>query len=117
MVNNNDQETTETPVQGGATSEATVTIHDYPWATTGANWFLISIAAALRDNWLMSGNLAPFLGAATAVMIGAAIPVTIVYLSISDKKAFRWRRAMTIAGWCVLGIMFYPVIRDFLFNS
>lgn len=85
---------------------------DHSWAVTGANWFLIAIAAALRDNWLMHGNMGAFLGSVTAVLIMSAIPACIVYLAVSKKKSYRWRRALTISAWCVLAVMFYPVIRQ-----
>lgn len=95
-----------------ATTAALPAAQDHSWGVTGANWFLIAIAAALRDNWLMHGTLESFLGNVTAVLIMAAIPTCIVYLAVRDKKSFRWRRALTISAWCVLAVMFYPVFKE-----
>lgn len=87
---------------------------DYSWGVTAANWFLITVGVAIQSNWLMAGTFTSLLGGLLAVIVLAAIPVCIVYLSARNKKAFRWRRAMTIAGWCTLAIMLYPMLSDFM---
>lgn len=87
---------------------------DLSWPVTAANWFLIGMGALIQDSIHAKGLAAgadQFAGRVVALAIGAAVPVAVIYLFSGGKKTFRIRRALTISAWCILGIMFYPLVR------
>jgi hypothetical protein len=89
-------------------------IQDFTWLVAAANWFLIGIGALIQDSIHAGGYAAgadQFAGRVVGILMAAAIPVAVIYLATSDKKRFRIRRAFTLAGWCMLGLLFYPLIR------
>ena len=77
---------------------------DYSWPVIGANWFLLIFVIGVAGRW---GTLPELLGLVVGYSVGAAIPVCVIFLAVKDKKAFRWKRALTIAAWCVLPIWLY----------
>lgn len=92
-----------------------LTLQDFTWSVTAANWFLIGIGAFIQDS-IRAGGYAggsdQFFGRLFGFAICAAVPVALIYLASTNKKRFRVRRAFTIAAWCMLVIAFYPLLRS-----
>jgi uncharacterized membrane protein len=80
---------------------------DYSWPVIGANWFLLILIVGVAKG---AGTVPELLGLVVGYTVGAAVPVCLVFLAVRDKKAFRWKRALTIAAWCVLPIWLYGTI-------
>jgi len=84
---------------------------DYTWSVTAANWFLLFFVALLFSRW---GTGPEMFGVMTAVILVAAVPTCVIYLAVTNKKAFRWKRAMTISGWVMVLFLAFPAISDWL---
>lgn len=89
---------------------------DFSWQVTAANWFLIGVGALIQDS-IHAGGFAggtdQFFGRLLGIAFGAAVPIAIIYLVTPVKKDFRFFRAITIAAWCILGLIFYPLLRNY----
>lgn len=100
--------------KGVATRTQQQAPQDLSWPALAANWFLIGIGALIQDSIDaegFAGGADQFAGRLVALAIGAAVPVAVLYLFLGSKKSFRFRRALTISAWCILGVMFYPIVR------
>jgi hypothetical protein len=89
---------TEAPTQPAA---------DYSWPVIGTNWFLLVLTVGAAGRW---GTLPELLGLVVGYTIGAAVPVCLIFLATKEKKIFRWKRALTIAAWCVLPVWLYGTL-------
>lgn len=88
---------------------------DFSWQVTAANWFLIGVGALIQDSIHAggyAGGAGQFFGRLLGIAFGAAVSVAVIYLATSNKKGFRLLRALTIAAWCMLGFMVYPLLRN-----
>lgn len=80
---------------------------DYSWPVIGANWFLLIVIVGAAGQW---GTLPEFFGLVAGYTVGASVPVCLIFLVTRKKSAFRWKRALTIAAWCVLPIWLYGTL-------
>lgn len=87
---------------------------DFTWQIAAANWFFIGVGALIQDSIRAggyAGGAGQFFGRLFAIALGAIVPVAVIYVANRNKKGFRIVRALTIAGWCMLVLMFYPLLR------
>lgn len=87
---------------------------DFTLEITAIHWTLIGVAALVQDSIRaggFSGGLSQYFGRIVAIALGACVLVTLIYVFHPSRKQLRLRRVFTIAGWCVVAFLFYPLVR------
>lgn len=84
---------------------------DLAWSVAGANWFLLGMLATFTTSLSGgTGGLSEFVGRLLGIFLFGAVPVAGAYILTPNKRRFRVRWWITIAGWIVALLGLYGAI-------
>ena len=92
---------------------------DFSWQLTAAHWFLIGFISLIQTVLRLKGipsRADELFGSFFGGLLGTAglslVPLAVIFVVNPSRSKIRIKRTYTIAGWCIVTLMFYPLLRS-----